>query len=302
MSLNRRQFLITSSMACATTALAPHFSTLAQSEAAAFEPLRRNVGKFTGSGGTIGWLVSKDGMVIVDSQYPESAKACLDGLRHRSARTIDALINTHHHGDHTGGNGVFRPAAKIIVAHEKVPGLQKASAAEKKDAPEPTVADTTFSESWSLDLGSEKVTARHYLPAHTAGDCIVHFQEADVVHMGDLVFDRWHPFIDRPGGASLRGWAQTLHDVAETYTSETLFNFGHGKKVTGSREDLKEHRNYLLAVLDAARKGERAGKSLAEVTKQNSLPGFDDYEPHGERLTLTASLTAAYEELSTGEP
>src|SRR5687767_9576140 len=84
----------------------------------AFTDLRRNVGIFTGRGGTVGFLINLGGVVVVDTQYPQTAQLCLDGLKTRASnRGIDVVLNTHHHGDHTGGNGVFRAAAKKIVAH-----------------------------------------------------------------------------------------------------------------------------------------------------------------------------------------
>lgn len=297
MPFTRRRFLISSSAACAVAALGPRLSWAQSGEA--FTPIRGNVGIFTGRGGTIGWLVAKDGMVVVDSQFPESAQACIDGLRHRSERRIDALINTHHHGDHTSGNGVFRPLAEKIVAHANVPELQKNNARENR--PEPTVADTTFKESWTLDLGSEKVTARHYRAAHTGGDCVVYFEKANVVHMGDMVFNRWHPFIDVKGGASVSGWAYALHEVVEQFPKDAVYIFGHGADVIGNHEHVTEQKNYLDAVMGAARKGVRGGKSLDEVKAQDSLPGFDEYAARGTRLTLAASLHAAYEEISTTE-
>ena len=107
----------------------------------AFTPLRESVGYFTGQGGTIGYHISKDGVVVVDAQMPATAKICLDGIMERDGgRTIDVLVNTHHHGDHTGGNRVFKPSVKKILAHENVPELQKAAAerarAARPDAPQ----------------------------------------------------------------------------------------------------------------------------------------------------------------------
>ena len=153
----------------------------------AFSVIRGNVGSFVGQGANIGWLCSPDGVVVVDAQMPATAKACLEGL------------NTHHHRDHTSGNSVFRPAARKIVAHVRVPELQKAAARPGTDA-DLVYADTTFSDQWSIRVGSETVTAVYYGPAHTGGDSIVMFDQENDVHVRDLVFNGRLPVLDRPGG------------------------------------------------------------------------------------------------------
>ena len=299
MTISRRLFLTRSSLALAAGALLPRLPAWPEG-AGGIKPLRGGVGIFTASGGTIGCYMSTEALVVVDSQFPESATECLAALRQSSGRPIDALINTHHHGDHTAGNGVFREAAKRIVAQRRVPGLQKAAAGERGNEADQTYPDTTFDDEWKLDLGAETVVARHHLPAHTGGDAVVHFQNAGVVHMGDLIFNRWHPFIDRPGGASVRGWIDSLEKIVADHSEETLFIFGHGHEkfgVTGSAADLKLQRDYLSAVLETASKGIQAGKSLEEIRRQETLAGFEDHIARGNRLSLSANLAVAYEEL-----
>src|ERR1019366_3900584 len=131
--MNRRDFLLRSSLLVSAGALA-RSSLLAQTPAAsatvpvktpagpmqpvvtAFRPLRRGVGLFTGRGGTIGWLSTKAALLAVDTQFPDTAAICLAGLPDRGDRMLDLVLNTHHHADHTGGNGVFKPATRTIVA------------------------------------------------------------------------------------------------------------------------------------------------------------------------------------------
>ena len=96
-----------------------------------FEAIRRNVGYFTARGGTIGWLVNKDSLVTVDTQFPDTAQLCVDGLRERAAgRGIDVALNTHHHGDHTGGNAIFKAAAKKLVAHVRAQDVNNSQVVE----------------------------------------------------------------------------------------------------------------------------------------------------------------------------
>src|SRR5688572_6329630 len=123
MSTTRREFLATSALAALAAAIGRPQLAGAWQQAQAqplFTPIRRNVGFFTMRGGTIGYLVNPGAVAVVDSQFAAEAKACIDGLATRSGnRSIDFLINTHHHGDHTGGNATFRPVTKRIVMHSK---------------------------------------------------------------------------------------------------------------------------------------------------------------------------------------
>src|SRR3954469_338826 len=138
MKLDRRQFLAFSSSALA---LSPFARTFAQGQApppavAKFDDVRRNVGIFTMRGGTIGTFVNKDAVLVIDTQYPDTARACLDGLKQKIGnRSIDTVFNTHHHADHTSGNAVFRAAAKRIIARPSVPALQRKAAAAAPPIP-----------------------------------------------------------------------------------------------------------------------------------------------------------------------
>ena len=96
-----------------------------------FKPLRRNTGIFNGRGGTIGWLASPSALIVVDTQFPDTAAACFAGLPGRGDRKLDVVLNTHHHFDHTSGNPVFKPVTRAIVAQANVPRLQAAAAEQK---------------------------------------------------------------------------------------------------------------------------------------------------------------------------
>lgn len=302
MELSRRQLLVTGSIVALGTRLTPR-ALRAQSDAppkGTFTDLRGGIGTFSARGGTIGWYVAPTAALVVDAQGPETAPIFLQGFRARTARLADALVNTHHHGDHTGGNGVLRPAVAHIVSHANVPGLQRRAAAED-NGPEPVVADTTFSESWRLDLGSEAVAARHYGPAHTGGDIVVHFEKADVVHLGDLVFNRIYPFIDRGAGASIHGWITALEKIAAAHGESTLFVYGHARPdvgATGKRADLLHQRDFFTALLAHADKGLRAGKSSDEIAAAKELPGFADHASPVPFLSLTNCLKVACAELA----
>jgi glyoxylase-like metal-dependent hydrolase (beta-lactamase superfamily II) len=303
MTSNRREFLTTASIVLAGGAVGRVPLTAeasAQQQALpppAFADIRGNVGIFTGRGGTIGWFVSPDGVVIVDTQYPDTAAMCLEGINQRSKkRGVDVLFLTHHHGDHTAGLVTFKPATKKIVAHVKEVEAQKAASKAGSEATE-VYADTTFTDTWSVRMGRETIEAVHLGPAHTGGDAAIFFQRANVVHLGDLVFNRIHPYIDKAAGASIAGWIGLLERAVKGHADDTIFIFGHAKpdwKITGGKPELLFMRDYLTALLDFTRGEIKAGKSRDEFAKSTAvLKGFPDHGPLVARV-----LTAAYDELS----
>lgn len=310
--MNRRDFLVGSTVftsigllgrlgaqpASATPVAAPK----AVVPATEFKALRRDVGIFTGQGGTIGWLANRHALLAVDTQFPATASLFLAGLPGRNGRTLDAVLNTHHHPDHTSGNKVFRSAAKTIVAHTNVPRLQAARAEKDGKGGDQVFADSLFPDVWRRDLGGEIVTAQYHGAAHTSGDVIVTFEKANVVHMGDLVFNRLYPVIDRGSGGTIRGWIRLLEDAARTYPADAVYIFGHGKAkfgVTGERKELLMFRDYLSGLLEYVQKRISGGESKDSIVRLENLPGFDDFHvAAGEPNRLPANLGAAYDELT----
>ena len=280
--MNRRSFLQNTAMLGAAGWLA-RSSLLAQSQPAplgVFHPLRRNVGYFTGRGGTIGWMVDPAALVVVDTQFPATAAFCLEGLPGQIDRQIDVVLNTHHHGDHTSGNGTFRPVAHTIVAQENVPGLQLAAAAREGEGKIPVMANETFVKSWRREIGDEVVTASYFGAAHTNGDAIVHFERANLVHLGDLVFNRLYPYIDAPAGASIRHWIMVLEEAVKTYPQDAIYISGHGKEGFGvefAQDDILVFRDYLSGLLAHVEREMAAGKSKDEILALDNLPGFPDF-------------------------
>lgn len=268
-----------------------------------FTELRRGVGVFTARGGSIGYLLNADGAVAVDSQYMDTAATCVAGLKTRAPKGIGLLINTHHHADHTGGNKAFRDAVKTIVAQENCVAWQKRVAAQNKTEADQAYADVAFGESWSATFGDEKVWARHHGPGHTGGDAVITFEKADVVHMGDLLFNRAHPNIDRPAGARLRNWVRILERVEKDASADTIFIAGHGRDnaVRCTRADVRHFRDYLAAAVEHAEKGARAGRSKEEVQALAVMPGFEDTVQLNQRLTLGFVLGVAYDEVTQRE-
>lgn len=300
--MNRKDFLIRSALLGSASMLPiQKLASLLQSP---FTTVRRNVGTFVGRGGTIGWLATKNSLVAVDSQFPDSAKTCLEGLKGKTDHGMDYLINTHHHGDHTAGNPVFQGFAKHIVAHKNVPTLQKQSASGRgQEAIDAQVyPDLTYSDNWSEQVGDETVHLMHFGPAHTGGDSVVYFEKANVAHMGDLMFNRAYPFIDINGGANITNWIKVLRTTIDELESDTIYIFGHGNseyEITGSKDDLLLKSNFLEALLEYTQKGIDAGKTKDEIAKIDVIPGFEVFKAPGWSLTLSRNIDAAYQELTS---
>ncbi len=314
--LTRRHFLATSGAAIAAGTFG-RIELFGQQPPApvtpVFREIRRNTGYFTARGGTIGWLINPTGVVAVDAQFPDTAALCVEQLLKTSGKTdIAALINTHHHGDHTSGNGVFRPRTKQIIGHVNVPKYMKSTFDQamarraQQNAPptapaptEPVVPDRTLTDTLAFDHGDERVSVKHYGPAHTGGDVVIFFEKANVAHMGDLMFNRMHPVIDRTNGASIANWTSVLQKVAAELPADAIYIFGHvGQKydVTGSRADLAHHANYLTALLDYVRGQVKAGKTRDQVVAStDTIEGFEDYGP-----LIARPLGPAYDEVTAG--
>ena len=316
--LNRRDFISTSSAALLGAAFW-RVPVLGQQPQPApltpvFKDIRRNAGYFTGRGGTIGYLINPGGVVAVDSQFPDSAALCVEGLLKNSGKTeIATLINSHHHGDHTGGNGVFRPKTKQIIGHANVPKYMKSTydlavqrRAEQNPPPttpaptEPVVPDRTLTDVLTLDHGDERVRMKHYGAAHTGGDIVILFEKANVAHMGDLMFNRLHPVIDRVNGANIANWTKVLNAVAAELPADTTYIFGHAApkfEVTGTKTELAHHGKYLEALLEYVREQVKAGKTREQVVASTDLiKGFEDYGP-----LIARPLGPAFDEVTNAK-
>lgn len=311
MPASRRHFLRTAAAASLGAALAPSVMACgsARPRATDFAAIRRGVGTFTGRGGTIGTLVRPGGLALVDTQGLAAAQTCYGGLAERAgldAPRLDLLVNTHHHGDHTGGNSVLAPLADLHVAHANVPGLQRSAAGrareQGRDAEEPVVASTTFVVKWSAEVGDETISLRYHGPAHTAGDAVVLFERANVVHVGDFVFNRMPCFVDVAAGANPPGWIAALEAVHAEYSDDTAFIFGHGNPahgITGTRADLLVMRDFLTALSEHVQRGIAGGTPL-ETLAVPRLPGFEEHYLESWAEGIPNAIRAVHSYFSAG--
>jgi len=259
--------------------------------------LRGGVGFFTERGGTIGWMASKDGMVVIDTQFPEQSQHLVDELMKLKKGKVDLLINTHHHGDHTAGNKVYSELTDTILAHGNSLKNQKASAKKRGNEADQVYPTITFETGFQQKVGKEIIDLKYFGAAHTNGDAITHFQNANIVHMGDLVFNRRFPYIDMSAGANIENWVKVLDQAINTYNDETIFMWGHageGYDIKGGKNDIRAFQNYLEKLLEFGEKSLRAGIPLDELKKNTAvIPGAEEWTGKG----IERSLDAVYAEI-----
>ena len=297
--MQRRNFLVNTAVAAgAFTLLGKRsFASWIADPAYQFKPLRNNVGMFAEQGGTIAWLVNKEGILVVDAEFPDPATHLIAELKKQTDKPFEWLINTHHHGDHTSGNISFKGLVKNVAAHANSLANQKNVAVAQKKEDVQLYPDTTFTDTWKIKVGDENIKAYYFGPGHTNGDAMIHFEHANVVHMGDLVFNRRYPFIDRSAGASVKNWPVALEMAQKKFDKDTLFVFGHAfdpQKVTGNMEDVKAMQNFMEKLADFVQTSIKAGKTKDEILQAKSIPGVTEWQGDG----IERGLTAAYEEFS----
>jgi cyclase len=297
--MNRRNFIQTTALTLGSFTLLPN-GLWAKSIADTpykIKEVRGGVNVFTEKGGTIVFLNTSNGMVVVDSQFPEQSLHLIEELKKQSTNPFKLLINTHHHGDHTSGNISFKGNVEHVVAHENSLINQKNAAQKQKTEEKQLYPDMTFSDSWKQKVGKERIKAHYFGAGHTNGDSIIHFENANVAHLGDLLFNRRYPFVDRSAGANINSWIKVLDKTLNTFDNETIFVFGHAfdpEKITGNKEDIKAFKDYLEKLLVFVDSEIKAGKSKEEVVKATAVPGVTEWQGVG----IERSLQAAYEELS----
>ena len=297
--MNRRSFLQNSALTIGALTLAQQnlLSSLFE-DPWKITMLRNDVGIFEERGGTIAFLLSKKGIVVVDSQFPDQSKHLIDELKKKSDKPFSLLINTHHHGDHTAGNISFKGIVANVLAHENSLINQIAAAQKNKSEDKQLYPDLTYNYTWGRNIDKEKIRMHYFGAAHTNGDSFVQFENANIVHCGDLVFNRRHPFVDRPGGANMKNWIDVLNIGINKFDSNTTYIFGHagtGYEVTGKADDLRAFQDYLGNVLKFTEGEIKAGKTKEEVLKTTLIPGSEEWKTDG----ILRPLEAAYDELTS---
>lgn len=261
-----------------------------------------NVYMLEGAGGNIGVSVGPDGILIVDDQFAPLADKIRAALKSLGEGKLRFILNTHWHGDHTGGNAQFGPEATII-AHDNV---RKRLATEQQipffkstvpASPKEALPVITFDNSLSVNFNGEEIRAIHYPHGHTDGDSVIFFTSSNVVHLGDDFFAGRFPFVDVDNGGNVIGLAKNIGEIIPKIPAGAKLIPGHGALST--IDDLKAYHRMLLATIDVVRKKAAAGKSLDQI-KTEGLPA--EWKSWGEGFIKTDQwIELIYKSLQTAK-
>lgn len=227
-----------------------------------------NVYMLQGSGGNIGVSAGPDGILIVDDQYAPLSDKILAALEDLDKGELKFILNTHFHGDHTGGNEILGKTAPIISHSNTRKRLL--------DKPKESWPVITFEDAGSVHFNGEEIKATHYPNGHTDGDLVIFFTGSNVVHMGDDFFADRFPFVDLNSGGSVRGLMKNIEMVISVISSDAKIIPGHGPLSTVN--DLKEYFKMIVTSVETVEKGIASGASLEDI-KTAGLPKM--YESWG---------------------
>jgi glyoxylase-like metal-dependent hydrolase (beta-lactamase superfamily II) len=233
-----------------------------------------------GSGGNIGVSSGADGVLIIDDQYAPLTEKIRAAVSAISSAPIRFVVNTHWHGDHTGGNENMGGTGAVIVAHENVRrrmSTEQVSEFFKRTtpaSPKGALPVVTFTADVSFHVNGDELHVFHVDPAHTDGDSIIHWKSANVFHMGDLYFSGGFPFIDLESGGSVDGVIAAADKVLALANDASKIIPGHGPLAT--RKDLTGYRDMLKTIRSRVQSQISAGKSLDEVKATRPTKDWDD--------------------------
>jgi glyoxylase-like metal-dependent hydrolase (beta-lactamase superfamily II) len=267
------------------------------------DKLAPNFYVLNGQGGAIGVLTGPDGVLMVDSQFAPLTDKIVAAIKQVSNAPIRFLINTHVHGDHTGGNENLGKMGVVIFARENLRNRLEhpapaANGTPGAPAPAPALPVVTYDAPITFHMDGEDVHAIPIPKAHTDGDTLVQFSNANVIMIGDYFRSIQYPNIDRANGGSLKGMLEGLDTAIKLCNAQTKVVPGHGPVV--DRNALMAHRDMIIAVRDKIAPMVTQGKTLQEVLAAKPTAEYDAKVPNSD-TTTERFVTQVYQELKAGK-
>ncbi len=250
-------------------------------EEIAIEPTKitDQVFMLTGSGGNIGVLLGEDGTYIIDDQYAPLSDKILEAIKSLGGDAPTFVLNTHWHGDHTGGNENMAASGATIVAHKNV--RERMSTKQDRGngrtvdpSPESALPVITFEEDLTLYANGEQLLFFHVHEAHTDGDAIVYFTKNNVIHMGDTYFNGRYPYIDLYSGGTVNGIIEAANRVLFLANKDTKIIPGHG--ALSNKKELTAYRDMIMEVRDRVQQAIDAEMTFEEIQSANLTKNYDD--------------------------
>ncbi|WP_282043951.1 MBL fold metallo-hydrolase [Winogradskyella flava] len=244
-----------------------------------------------GAGGNIGVSVGDDGVFVIDDQFAPLSEKILRAIKELSDQPLKFLVNTHYHGDHSGGNENMAKAGATIIAHDNVKKRLEAKQRDGSYKPEEALPVITFNDKLNISINNESVAIFHVNNAHTDGDAILYFTESNVLHTGDTYFNGRYPYIDLNSGGSVNGYIEAAKRGLMVIDENTKIIPGHGK--LSNQQEYKKFLKMLEELRDNIQKAIDDGKTEDEVKSDETLTktyddlGYGSGFINSERIRLT---------------
>ena len=242
-------------------------------------PVATQIYMLSGEGGNIGLFIGDDGTFLIDDQFAPLTDKIVAAIKSVGGDFPKFLINTHYHGDHTGGNENLGKGGTLIFSHDNVrdrlsTGSFIAAFDMKREAiPQEGLPVVTFSEDISFHLNGDSLSAIHVPHAHTDGDSFIYFKKANVIHAGDIFFNGFYPFIDVTHGGSLKGMIKAADKILSLADDKTKIIPGHGPM--GDKAKLAGYRQMLRTAYERLRKLKAEGKTAQEAVAAKPLADLE---------------------------
>jgi len=302
MPIRRHPFVLTSAAAAVALAVPALAQTDFGKVRVKSTELAPGVHVLEGAGGNVGVSAGEDGLILIDDQYAPLTDKILFAVRQFSDQPIRFVINTHFHGDHTGGNEHLGGQGAWIVAHDNVRTRMSAEQFSRlfnrktPPGPEGGWPVVTFSDNMNFHLNGHEIHVFHVENAHTDGDAIVHFRNRNVIHMGDCFWNGNYPLIDVGSGGSIRGLIRAADAVLLLADGATRIVPGHG--AVGGREELRAYRDMLVEVESRIQPLVTAGQTVDEIARAKPLADLDAKWGGGSFMTPERFLQAVVDDLA----